>query len=138
MTRWIVDFQLRVALGKQGDQSAVNRIMDRADVNGDGEISYDEYYRLMNMDKFGDSEVRMIPSISTQIPSSHVNLQGGNILVRQAIKSGLLKPNSVLGYTAMVGNKVTPYFELDGIDTSCNCIFSITGIRPAQPRWRGF
>ena len=52
-------FQLRVALGKQGDQNAVNlnRIMDRADVNGDGEISYDEYNRLMNMDKFGDSEV---------------------------------------------------------------------------------
>jgi hypothetical protein len=81
--------QLRAALGKQGDLSAVNRIMDRADVNGDGEISYDEYYRLMNMDKFGDSE-------------------GGNLLVRQAIKSGLLKPNSVLGYTAMVGNKVIP------------------------------
>ncbi len=31
--------------------------------------------------------------------------QGGNILVRQAIKSGLLKPDTVLGYTAMVGNK---------------------------------
>ncbi len=29
-------------------------------MNGDGEISYDEYYRLMNMDKFGDAAVRII------------------------------------------------------------------------------
>jgi Ca2+-binding EF-hand superfamily protein len=48
-----------LALGKQGDQKAVSQIMDRADVNGDGEISYDEYYRLMNMDKFGDAEVNL-------------------------------------------------------------------------------
>ena len=52
-------FQLRLALGKVGDQKAVSQIMDRADVNGDGEISYDEYYRLMNMDKFGDAEVNL-------------------------------------------------------------------------------
>ena len=32
-------------------------------------------------------------------------MQGGNILVRQAKNSGLLKPDTVLGYTAMVGNK---------------------------------
>ena len=51
-------FQLRSALGKVGDVASVNSIMDRADVNGDGEISYDEYYRLMNMDKFGDAAVR--------------------------------------------------------------------------------
>ena len=50
--------QLRNALGKVGDVASVNSIMDRADVNGDGEISYDEYYRLMNMDKFGDAAVR--------------------------------------------------------------------------------
>ena len=49
--------QLRVALDKQGDADAVDSIMNRADVNGDGEISYDEYYRLMNMDKFGDAAV---------------------------------------------------------------------------------
>ena len=48
-----------MALGKVGDQKAVSQIMDRADVNGDGEISYDEYYRLMNMDKFGDAEVNL-------------------------------------------------------------------------------
>ena len=52
--------QLRTALGKQGDAAAVNKIMERADVNGDGEISYDEYYRLMNMDKFGDAAVFFI------------------------------------------------------------------------------
>ena len=50
--------QLRSALGKVGDVASVNSIMDRADVNGDGEISYEEYYRLMNMDKFGDAAVR--------------------------------------------------------------------------------
>ncbi len=44
--------------------------MDRADVNGDGEISYDEYYRLMNMDKFGDAAVRTIqfPMLSRMLP----------------------------------------------------------------------
>lgn len=52
--------QLRVALGKQGDAKAVESILSRADVNGDGEISYDEYYRLMNMDKFGDAAVSML------------------------------------------------------------------------------
>ncbi len=55
----ILCLQLRSALGKQGDAQAVDRIMSRADVNGDGEISYDEYYRLMNMDKFGDAAVQL-------------------------------------------------------------------------------
>ena len=78
--------ELRAALGKLGGASEVDRIMSRADVNGDGEISYDEYNRLMNMDKFGDE-------------------QGGNLGVRQFQSIGLLKKDSVLGYTAMVGNK---------------------------------
>ncbi len=55
--------QLRSALGKVGDTASVNSIMDRADVNGDGEISYDEYYRLMNMDKFGDAAVRNLVAL---------------------------------------------------------------------------
>ena len=81
--------------------------MDRADVNGDGEISYDEYYRLMNMDKFGDSQVItfLFGRFKLWLPYYSI-FKGGNILVRQAIKIGLLKPDSVLGYTAMVGNKV--------------------------------
>jgi len=78
--------ELRNALGKLGDAGAVNNIMERADVNGDGEISYDEYVRLMNMEKFGDD-------------------QGGNLFVRKLQGSGALPKDSVLGYTAMVGNK---------------------------------
>lgn len=40
-----------------GGAAEVDSIMARADVNGDGEISYDEYVRLMNMEKFGDAQV---------------------------------------------------------------------------------
>jgi len=90
--------ELRIALGRQGDQQAVDSIMSRADVNGDGEISYDEYYRLMNMDKFGDAE-------------------GGNLLVRNFKSKGLLRPDSVLGYTAMVGNKGFDPLNLAGEGT---------------------
>jgi len=78
--------ELRQALSGMGGAAEVDSIMARADVNGDGEISYDEYVRLMNMEKFGDA-------------------QGGNMFVRRFQLSGLLKKDSVLGYTAMVGNK---------------------------------
>ena len=80
--------QLRTALEKRGSAAAADAIMSRADVNGDGEISYDEYMRLMNMEEYGDAE-------------------GGNMFVRRFKSVGLLKSNSVLGYTAMVGNKVS-------------------------------
>ena len=40
------------------------------------------------------------------IEAEDLDGQGGNILVRNAIKGGFLKPDSVLAYTAMVGNKV--------------------------------
>eukprot|EP00293_Proteomonas_sulcata_P015572 CAMPEP_0184311356 /NCGR_PEP_ID=MMETSP1049-20130417/41406_1 /TAXON_ID=77928 /ORGANISM="Proteomonas sulcata, Strain CCMP704" /LENGTH=318 /DNA_ID=CAMNT_0026626679 /DNA_START=24 /DNA_END=980 /DNA_ORIENTATION=+ len=78
--------EFKDALSKMGGAREVDKIFARADVNGDGEISYDEYVRLMNMDKFGDEE-------------------GGNTFVRSAKNIGLLKSDTVLGYTAMVGNK---------------------------------
>jgi len=64
----------------------VKAFLARADLNGDGEIDYAEYERLMNMDKFNDA-------------------QGGNLYVRNAINLGLLKPDSVLADCVMVGNK---------------------------------
>lgn len=78
--------EFKAALSQLGGANEVSRIFERADVNGDGEISYDEYVRLMNMDKFGDDE-------------------GGNTWVRSAKNVGLLRSDTVLGYTAMVGNK---------------------------------
>ena len=45
--------------------------MVRADLDGNGELDYAEYERVMNMQKFGDA-------------------QGGNLYVRNAINLGLL------------------------------------------------
>jgi len=67
----------------------INILMKRADLDGNGELDYAEYERLMNMQKFGDA-------------------QGGNLYVRNAINLGLLKPDSILadGEAAiLVGNK---------------------------------
>lgn len=78
--------ELKSVLNNMGGAKEVAKIFERADVNGDGEISYDEYVRLMAMDKFGDEE-------------------GGNTFVRSAKNIGLLRSDTVLQYTAMVGNK---------------------------------
>jgi hypothetical protein len=75
--------ELRSALG---NNSEVDAFIMRGDVNGDGVIDYPEYERLMNMDFAGDE-------------------QGGNLYVRNALKFGLLKPDSVLADCVMVGNK---------------------------------
>jgi hypothetical protein len=57
--------------------------MARADLNKDGVIDYAEYDRLMNMQKYSDD-------------------QGGNLYVRNAIRFGLLKPDSILNDCVMV------------------------------------
>eukprot|EP00406_Dinophysis_acuminata_P010981 CAMPEP_0179229058 /NCGR_PEP_ID=MMETSP0797-20121207/10139_1 /TAXON_ID=47934 /ORGANISM="Dinophysis acuminata, Strain DAEP01" /LENGTH=241 /DNA_ID=CAMNT_0020936117 /DNA_START=77 /DNA_END=798 /DNA_ORIENTATION=+ len=67
----------------------INTLMKRADLDGNGELDYAEYERLMKMQVYGDE-------------------QGGNLFVRNAIKFGLLKPDSILadGEAAiLVGNK---------------------------------
>jgi len=67
----------------------INSLMKRADLDGNGELDYAEYERLMKMQVYGDE-------------------QGGNLFVRNAIKFGLLKPYSILadGEAAiLVGNK---------------------------------
>jgi hypothetical protein len=66
--------------------SSVRDLFERADLNGDGQIDYAEYERLMNMELYEDG-------------------QGGNIYVRQALDLGLLKKGSVLEDCVMVGNK---------------------------------
>jgi len=77
--------ELKEALGdKANDEIAA--LMARADLNKDGVIDYAEYDRLMNMQKFNDD-------------------QGGNLYVRNAIRFGLLKPDSILADCVMVGNK---------------------------------
>jgi len=77
--------ELREALGQQSDNE-IAVLMERADLNKDGVIDYAEYDRLMNMQKYDDG-------------------QGGNLYVRNAIKFGLLKPDSILNDCVMVGNK---------------------------------
>eukprot|EP00286_Rhodomonas_abbreviata_P018831 CAMPEP_0181304842 /NCGR_PEP_ID=MMETSP1101-20121128/9384_1 /TAXON_ID=46948 /ORGANISM="Rhodomonas abbreviata, Strain Caron Lab Isolate" /LENGTH=172 /DNA_ID=CAMNT_0023410663 /DNA_START=14 /DNA_END=529 /DNA_ORIENTATION=+ len=72
--------------GVLGNTKEVQALMARGDLDGNGEIDYAEYERMMNMDKFSDE-------------------QGGNLYVRNAIKFGLLKPDSVLSDCVMVGNK---------------------------------
>jgi len=77
--------ELKEALGEQST-SEIAALMARADLNKDGVIDYAEYDRLMNMQRYNDD-------------------QGGNLYVRNAIKFGLLKPDSILNDCVMVGNK---------------------------------
>merc|ERR1712127_975925 len=67
----------------------IDVLMQRADLDGNGELDYAEYERVMNMQKFGDE-------------------QGGNLYVRNAIGLGLLKQDSILAdgeASLLVGNK---------------------------------
>merc|ERR1740138_1119408 len=67
----------------------IDVLMSRADLDGNKELDYAEYERVMNMQKFGDA-------------------QGGNLYVRNAINLGLLKPDSILAdgeASILVGNK---------------------------------
>ena len=77
--------ELKEALGQQSTDE-IAALMARADLNKDGVIDYAEYDRLMNMQKYSDE-------------------QGGNLYVRNAIRFGLLKPDSILADCVMVGNK---------------------------------
>ncbi len=70
------------ALGQQST-SEIADIMKLADLNKDGVIDYAEYDQLMNMQKFNDD-------------------QGGNLYVGNAIRFGLLKPDSILNDCVMV------------------------------------
>eukprot|EP00286_Rhodomonas_abbreviata_P015259 CAMPEP_0181322844 /NCGR_PEP_ID=MMETSP1101-20121128/19451_1 /TAXON_ID=46948 /ORGANISM="Rhodomonas abbreviata, Strain Caron Lab Isolate" /LENGTH=321 /DNA_ID=CAMNT_0023430797 /DNA_START=17 /DNA_END=982 /DNA_ORIENTATION=+ len=79
--------ELAEALGGSSDPLfEIFSLMARADLNRDGKIDYAEYERLMAMDKFSDEN-------------------GGNLFVRNAIKFGMLRPDSVLADCVMVGNK---------------------------------
>ena len=67
----------------------ISTLMKRADLDGNGELDYAEYDRLMSMQKCGDA-------------------QGGNLYVRNAINLGLLKSDSILAdgkASILVGNK---------------------------------
>eukprot|EP00960_Hanusia_phi_P068324 766814-Hanusia_phi.AAC.2 len=77
--------ELKAALGNNLS-AEIQALMARGDIDGNGVIDYAEYERLMNMQRFDDA-------------------QGGNLYVRNAIKFGLLKPDSVLADCVMVGNK---------------------------------
>jgi hypothetical protein len=83
---WILcltDFAVSwTALGEKSDPE-IAALMVRADLNKDGVIDYAEYDRLMNMQKYNDD-------------------QGGNLYVRNAIRFGLLKPDSILNDCVMV------------------------------------
>ena len=77
--------ELKEAL-KQQTTNEIIALMTRADLNKDGVIDYAEYERLMNMQKYNDE-------------------QGGNLYARNAIRFGLLKPDSILADSVVVGNK---------------------------------
>ena len=80
--------ELKAIFGKN-TSSDIDTLMARADLDGNNELDYAEFERVMNMQKFGDA-------------------QGGNLYVRNAINLGLLKPDSILADGAasiLVGNK---------------------------------
>jgi hypothetical protein len=68
------------------DEAEAQAFMQRGDVNGDGEIDYAEFERLMNINLYGEEA-------------------GGNLDVRKAMKTGLCKKDSVLAGCVVVGNK---------------------------------
>merc|ERR1719478_453344 len=80
--------ELKAIFGKNAAKD-IDVLMQRADLDGNKELDYAEYERVMNMQKFGDA-------------------QGGNLYVRNAINLGLLKPDSILAdgeASILVGNK---------------------------------
>eukprot|EP00961_Rhodomonas_salina_P299349 3938862-Rhodomonas_salina.1 len=68
------------------DPDEAQAFLKRGDVNGDGEIDYAEFERLININLNGEEA-------------------GGNLEVRSAMQRGLLKKSSVLADCVMVGNK---------------------------------
>jgi len=72
-----------------GEEISADVFFKRADLDGNGQLDYAEYERLMNMQKNGDAF-------------------GGNVYVRAAIKAGVLKADSPLAdgeASLLVGNK---------------------------------
>ena len=85
-----IDLQeLKALFGAEASEEEVEMLMLRADLDGNGVIDYAEYERLMRMQGNGDTN-------------------GGNLWVRNAIKLGFLRGNSILAdgsSSLVVGNK---------------------------------
>ena len=84
-----VDVEELKAIFGSSSSKDIEQLMARADLDGNKELDYAEFERVMNMQKFGDA-------------------QGGNLYVRNAINLGLLKPDSILAdgqASILVGNK---------------------------------
>ena len=84
-----VDVEELKAIFGSSSSKEIEQLMARADLDGNKELDYAEFERVMNMQKFGDA-------------------QGGNLYVRNAINLGLLKPDSILAdgqASILVGNK---------------------------------
>merc|ERR1740138_1965535 len=81
--------ELKALFGPEAGNDEVEMLMLRADLDGNGVIDYAEYERLMRMQRNGDTN-------------------GGNLWVRNAIKLGFLRGNSILAdgsSSLVVGNK---------------------------------
>jgi len=108
--------ELKALFGPEAGDDVVEMLMLRADLDGNGVIDYAEYERLMRMQKNGDTN-------------------GGNLWVRNAIKAGLLRGNSILadGASALVpGNKGFDPFGLATGADQADSVFRLKNYREAE------
>lgn len=108
--------ELKALFGPEAGDDEVEMLMLRADLDGNGVIDYAEYERLMRMQRNGDAN-------------------GGNLWVRNAIKAGLLRGNSILadGASSLVpGNKgFDPLGLATGADQA-DSLFRLKNYREAE------
>merc|ERR1740138_341077 len=108
--------ELKALFGPEAGNDEVEMLMLRADLDGNGVIDYAEYERLMRMQRNGDAN-------------------GGNLWVRNAIKAGLLRGNSILadGASSLVpGNKgFDPLGLATGADQA-DSLFRLKNYREAE------
>jgi hypothetical protein len=108
--------ELKALFGPEAGNDEVEMLMLRADLDGNGMIDYAEYERLMRMQRNGDAN-------------------GGNLWVRNAIKAGLLRGNSILadGASSLVpGNKgFDPLGLATGADQA-DSLFRLKNYREAE------
>jgi len=112
-----IDLQeLKALFGSKATDEEVEMLMLRADLDGNGMIDYPEYERVMKMQRNGDAF-------------------GGNLWVRNAIKAGFLRGNSILadGSSSLVpGNKGFDPFNLATGADAADSTFRLKNYREAE------
>jgi hypothetical protein len=108
--------ELKALFGPSSREEDVEMLMLRADLDGNGEIDYAEFERLMKMQKNGDDN-------------------GGNLWVRNAIKAGFLRGNSILadGAASLVpGNKGFDPLGFATGEDAADSLFRLKNYREAE------